>query len=100
MLAWTANRPVSLVRCPQGRAKTCFFQKHDSGSFGQHVLHVPIDEKKGEIGSAHVCTPVTNAHLVCRLMLETKKQPNTTHITLHSYTSIPPTLSLKNPLTN
>ncbi|HEY9553671.1 DNA ligase D [Allosphingosinicella sp.] len=47
MLAWTANRPVSLVRCPQGRAKKCFFQKHDSGSFGKHVLHVPIAEKKG-----------------------------------------------------
>src|SRR3546814_4326555 len=26
-----------------------------------------------EIGRAHVCTPVTNAHLVCRLMLETKQ---------------------------
>ncbi|PWG01511.1 DNA ligase D [Sphingosinicella humi] len=47
MLEWTANRPVSLVRCPQGRAKKCFFQKHDSGSFGKHVLHVPVKEKKG-----------------------------------------------------
>src|SRR3546814_2810856 len=28
-----------------------------------------------EIGSAHVFTPVTNAHLVCRLLLE-KKQKN------------------------
>src|SRR3546814_3884216 len=27
-----------------------------------------------EIGRAHVCTPVTNAHLVCRLLLE--KTPN------------------------
>src|SRR3546814_10528960 len=26
-----------------------------------------------EIGRAHVCTPVTNAPLVCRLILETKK---------------------------
>src|SRR3546814_6666448 len=26
-----------------------------------------------EIGRAHVCTPVTNAHLVCRLMLAKKK---------------------------
>src|SRR3546814_9934341 len=26
-----------------------------------------------QIGRAHVCTPVTNAHLVCRLMHETKK---------------------------
>src|SRR3546814_8270119 len=25
-----------------------------------------------EIGRAHVCTPVTNAHLVCRLLLENK----------------------------
>src|SRR3546814_5908635 len=27
-----------------------------------------------EIGRAHVCTPVTTAHLVCRLLLEKTKQ--------------------------
>ncbi|NCP10597.1 MAG: ATP-dependent DNA ligase, partial [Sphingomonadales bacterium] len=47
MLPHCANRPISLVRCPQGRAKKCFFQKHDSGSFGSHVKHVPIREKDG-----------------------------------------------------
>ena len=47
MLRYAAERPVSLVRCPQGRAKRCFFQKHDSGSFGDHVHHVPIVEKDG-----------------------------------------------------
>jgi bifunctional non-homologous end joining protein LigD len=47
MLPWLANRTVSLVRCPQGRAKNCFFQKHDSGTFGDHVRHVPIEEKDG-----------------------------------------------------
>src|SRR3546814_6457393 len=26
-----------------------------------------------QIGRAHVCTPVTNAHLVCRLLLEKKQ---------------------------
>src|SRR3546814_4244645 len=26
-----------------------------------------------QIGSAHVCTPVTNAHIVCRLLLVIKK---------------------------
>src|SRR3546814_9192330 len=26
-----------------------------------------------QIGRAHVCNPVTNAHLVCRLLLEKKK---------------------------
>src|SRR3546814_3148202 len=29
--------------------------------------------RAGKIGRAHVCTPVTNAHLVCRLLLEKKK---------------------------
>lgn len=48
MLPWAARRPISLVRCPQGRQKKCFFQKHDSGSFGEHVLAVPIVEKEGE----------------------------------------------------
>ncbi|BBC72783.1 ATP-dependent DNA ligase [Altererythrobacter sp. B11] len=47
MLAFAANRPISLVRCPQGRAKKCFFQKHDTGAFGAHVHHVPIREKGG-----------------------------------------------------
>ena len=47
ILAWLASRPVSLVRCPQGRAKHCFFQKHDAGSFGDAVKHVPIREKDG-----------------------------------------------------
>jgi bifunctional non-homologous end joining protein LigD len=49
MLEWLADRPVSLVRCPQGRAKHCFFQKHDAGSFGEHVHHVPIREKDGSV---------------------------------------------------
>jgi len=47
MLPFAARRPISLVRCPQGRGKKCFFQKHDSGSFGAHVHHVPIREKDG-----------------------------------------------------
>ena len=42
-----ANRPITLIRCPQGRAKKCFFQKHDTGSMGDDVKHVPIEEKKG-----------------------------------------------------
>ena len=49
MLPWAAHRPISLVRCPQGRAKKCFFQKHDPGSFGEHVKAVPITEKDGGV---------------------------------------------------
>ncbi|QDP19214.1 DNA ligase D [Sphingomonas xanthus] len=48
MLAEMGSRPVSLVRCPQGRAKHCFFQKHDSGSMGEHVKHVAIKESDGK----------------------------------------------------
>jgi bifunctional non-homologous end joining protein LigD len=47
MLPWGGSRPISLVRCPQGRGKKCFFQKHDAGSFGDHVHHVGIREKDG-----------------------------------------------------
>ena len=47
ILPFAANRPISLVRCPQGRGKQCFFQKHDAGSFGDHVHHVDIREKDG-----------------------------------------------------
>jgi bifunctional non-homologous end joining protein LigD len=49
MTAWAANRPLSLVRCPQGRAKKCFFQKHNTATFGAHVRQIEIEEKKGEI---------------------------------------------------
>jgi bifunctional non-homologous end joining protein LigD len=49
MTPWTINRPLSLVRCPQGRSKKCFFQKHDAGTFGEHVRQIPIEEKRGEI---------------------------------------------------
>ena len=48
MLPFAAGRPVSLVRCPQGMAGKCFFQKHDTGGFGPHVRTVPIDEKEGD----------------------------------------------------
>lgn len=47
MLPWMGSRPISLVRCPQGRAKKCFFQKHDAGSFGDAVRHIGILEKDG-----------------------------------------------------
>lgn len=47
MLSWAGSRPISLVRCPQGRSKKCFFQKHDAGSFGEPVRRVGIREKDG-----------------------------------------------------
>ena len=48
ILETLGNRPMTLIRCPQGRGKHCFFQKHDSGAMGAHVLHVPIVENDGD----------------------------------------------------
>ena len=44
-----ARRPLTLVRCPSGRGKNCFYQKHDAGTFGDKVHRIPIEEKKGDI---------------------------------------------------
>ena len=49
MLVDMARRPISLVRCPQGRARQCFFQKHDNGSMGEHVKQVLVKEKDGSV---------------------------------------------------
>jgi bifunctional non-homologous end joining protein LigD len=42
-----ADRPMTLIRCPGGRTGECFFQKHDKGTFGEHVKQIPIEEKDG-----------------------------------------------------
>src|SRR3546814_4695498 len=42
---------------------------------GAHAMQLHIGRIVLEIGRAHVSTPVTNAHLVCRLLLEKKKPP-------------------------
>src|SRR3546814_10105410 len=42
----------------------------NSGELHQ-LLGLPAPDRK--IGREHVCTPVTNAHLVCSLLLEKKK---------------------------
>jgi bifunctional non-homologous end joining protein LigD len=39
---------MTLIRCPQGRGKHCFFQKHDTGAMGADVHHVPVVENDGE----------------------------------------------------
>src|SRR3546814_6871751 len=45
------------------------------GNIGTSLTHfLAPPALLAQIGSAHVCTPVTNAHLVCRLLLAEKKQ--------------------------
>src|SRR3546814_6603691 len=47
---------------------------------GEEAYSIAILLKEAKIGRAHVCTPVTNAHLVCRILLEKNKHTRkTTH---------------------
>ena len=48
MLEDAADRPVSLVRCPQGPQKACFFQKHAGDGFPEEIRRIPIEEKSGD----------------------------------------------------
>lgn len=40
-----SDRPLSVVRCPDGTGKACFFQKHIGTGWGEHVHGVKIKEK-------------------------------------------------------
>jgi bifunctional non-homologous end joining protein LigD len=48
MLPHIANRPISLVRCPDGEGGECFFQKHASKGFPGEFRAVPIRESAGK----------------------------------------------------
>jgi bifunctional non-homologous end joining protein LigD len=41
------RRPLSLLRCPQGRGKDCFFQKHPGQAIAAEMPRVSIREKSG-----------------------------------------------------
>jgi bifunctional non-homologous end joining protein LigD len=47
ILPHLAERPLSLVRCPQGREKECFFQKHASPGWPEELHKIRIKEKSG-----------------------------------------------------
>ncbi len=42
-----AGRPLSLLRCPDGVGKACFFQKHHGPGLGDAVHAVPLKQKSG-----------------------------------------------------
>lgn len=46
MLPHIAGRPLSLVRCPEGSAKPCFYQKHVNHMLPEGVRSVDVPDKK------------------------------------------------------
>ena len=47
LMPYAGRRPLSLVRCPQGDAQQCFFQKHTMPGIGAHV-------RRGRVGKNEV----------------------------------------------
>lgn len=47
LLPHIANRPLSIVRCPEGSGKPCFFQKHIGMGVSKGIDSVPVTAKKG-----------------------------------------------------
>src|SRR3546814_4065189 len=54
-----AEARLRILELPRGGARAEFARR----------LNTPAGRPFPEIGRAQVCTPVTNAHLVCRLLL-------------------------------
>src|SRR3954468_16367687 len=42
MLPHIARRPITLVRCPTGRQKKCFYQRHAGSGLPPHVSEIAI----------------------------------------------------------
>jgi bifunctional non-homologous end joining protein LigD len=49
MLPHVARRPLTLVRCPEGRANGCFFQKHPGRGVPRAIGRVRIREKRAAL---------------------------------------------------
>jgi len=47
ILPEVARRPLSLLRCPDGVDKQCFFQKHHGTGLGDAVESIPLEQKSG-----------------------------------------------------
>jgi bifunctional non-homologous end joining protein LigD len=49
MLPHIAGRPLSIVRCPDGSASACFFQKHVNSTLPPGIGSVPVRDKKSGV---------------------------------------------------
>ena len=47
MLPHVVNRPLTLLRCPEGRGKSCFFQKHPGETLAAGLTRVKVKSSEG-----------------------------------------------------
>lgn len=47
ILPHIARRPLSLVRCPEGHDKECFYQRHAGAGTPDRIKRIQVDEKDG-----------------------------------------------------
>lgn len=64
VLPHLARRPLSLVRCPQGRDDECFFQKHPRRAIPASVPRIDVPEKQGSAEYVYVESPADLVGLV------------------------------------
>jgi bifunctional non-homologous end joining protein LigD len=76
MLPHIAGRPLSIVRCPDGPAKQCFFQKHVNATLPPGIGTVMVADKKSGVPEPYItldgesATPTILASLAQLGMLE------------------------------
>ena len=54
MLPHIAGRPLSLVRCPEGSTKPCFFQKHVNAMLPRGIGTVEVPDKKTGVPEPYI----------------------------------------------
>jgi bifunctional non-homologous end joining protein LigD len=64
------NRPLSLVRCPQGPGEGCFYQKHIDKTWSDEIERVTIPESDGEGIYAVANSPAALVGLVQKGVIE------------------------------
>lgn len=70
MLPHLANRPVVLVRCPEGADGQCFYQKNTDSGFPDSIKHVVVQHDDGPVSYALVDSAEGLIALVQRNVLE------------------------------
>jgi bifunctional non-homologous end joining protein LigD len=61
MLPHIVDRPLSLVRCPEGAGKPCFFQKHVNHTLPPGITGVDVPDKKTGVPEPYITITAANA---------------------------------------